>query len=275
MTVFILGSTGQIGNELSNFFYDVKTIKIPQNIYRNWSNPERVSEISKYFTNNNIEQDSMIFISCGILDPKSSKMDLMNANFHIPHNIIKALREIRPKIITFGSIFEKFAENQNLYISSKHRLSSFIESQVSSGSNLLHLRLHTIFGIQKPKPFMFLGQILDSLNQNTFFKMTSGLQLREYHHVTDEVKAIARIASSASLGITEINHGQPLTLKEIAENIFKNVGKSELLKIGGLQDNTHENYFQKLPKSEFASDIVFRDSIPALTEYIKNFLIDE
>ncbi len=269
MSIFILGSTGQIGSELSKFFQNEKIIKIPQSLYKNWSKEETLPEILNFFKLNYVKQNSVIFISCGILNPKNSEADLMNSNFYIPRNIIQALEKIQPKIVTFGSVFERLNKDQNYYILSKYKLSEFVESQVSLGANLLHLRLHTIFGNQQPKSFMFLGQILDSIINNKIFEMTSGSQLREYHHVADEVRAISKIISAGSTGVFELNHGQSETLRKIAESVFENLGKTELLKIGSLPTSPKENFNYKFGRSEFIQDLDFREPIPAITEYIK------
>ena len=48
----------------------------------------------------------------------------------------------------------------------------------------MHLHLHTLYG-GRPQAHMFLGQMIRALERGAEFAMSSGEQLREYHHVHD------------------------------------------------------------------------------------------
>lgn len=271
MNTYVLGSSGQIGQELLTFFgKDSK--KVSREVYSNWITSKSIPEINTYFKQSGVNGDSLIFIACGLLNPNCSSKELMESNFHIPKNVISALDQINPKIVTFGSIQEKLQLHPNRYISSKNELADFVSSEIRKGKNLFHLRLHTIFGNHKPKEFMFLGQMLNSIINNHDFHMSSGRQLREYHHVVDEVIAVDSILKSKQSGIFDINSGQALTLKQIAEYIFENFKKSELLKVGVLEDPIGENYSEKLYPDQYISENHFRDTLPAIVSYLEKFI---
>jgi nucleoside-diphosphate-sugar epimerase len=132
-----------------------------------------------------------------------------------------------------------------------------------------HLQLHTLYGAGQPDSFMFLGQILMSVRNNLPFKMTSGRQMREYHHLADEVRAIRQIAGSARTGVMDVSHGHPLRLRMIAEEVFQAFAKSELLRVGALPEPPEENYEKIFKRSEFLQQISFRDSLPSIVQYMR------
>ena len=95
-------------------------------------------------------------------------------------------------------------------------------NQPDQKRRILHCRLHTLYG-GEPKDHMFLGQIVNAIRSNSVFSMSSGEQLREYHHVDDIAESLATIVNSDwSLWspILEINSGQPLKLLDLAMAIF-------------------------------------------------------
>jgi nucleoside-diphosphate-sugar epimerase len=164
---------------------------------------------------------------------------------------------------------EEFLLYNNAYIKSKIKLSEYVQVAVSDGLPVIHIRLHTLFGIGTPSEFMFLGQILLALRSNQIFKMTSGSQLREYHHVSDDAKAIRLIADTSHYGITHVSHGNPISLSSIAVSIFDKLGKSNLLRLGAIPDPIVENYNLTLNSSSYIDVTLFRDSLPAIVKYIE------
>ena len=125
-----------------------------------------------------------------------------NVNFHLPKNIILSNKNTNNLIVTFGTIMEDLSPDANNYTSSKNQLTQFIKT--SKIQNILSLKIHTLYGGDKPNAYMFLGQMLNSINKNEDFKMSSGKQIREYHHVDDESKAIKLLAKpKATIKIIE------------------------------------------------------------------------
>ena len=67
---------------------------------------------------------------------------------------------------------------------------------------------------------MFLGGIYHALKNNLPFPMTSGEQLREYHHILDEVNAIDFLVQEENDEVINLSHGDPVRLCDLAMNIF-------------------------------------------------------
>src|SRR5262249_52218512 len=114
----------------------------------------------------------------------------------------------------------------------------------------MHVRMHTIYG-SAPKAHMFLGQILTSLQNGTPFCMSSGEQLREYHHADDIAVAITGIlARQWDFGtIIELNSGNPVRLIDLARQVFRAFGREELLQVGALAGAEGENKARVFPAS--------------------------
>ncbi len=125
----------------------------------------------------------------GITDPLVAVEKINYSNIEFPKRVIEATFDHSDfRYLTVGSIHEnvELFYNNN-YLRSKLELGRLIEKK-SYESNVkdrfLHLPLHTLYG-GKPKDHMFLGQIAKAIKNGTVFRMSSGLQLREYHHVED------------------------------------------------------------------------------------------
>jgi hypothetical protein len=116
---------------------------------------------------------------------------------------------------------------------------------------------------------MFLGQMLTAIRNNAPFKMTSGRQLREYHHLVDEAKAIRRIANAAAPGVLNVSHGKALRLRAIAGSVFQALEKGDLLRVGALPEPPEENYEIVLKPADILRQVAFRDPLPAIVQYMQ------
>ena len=116
---------------------------------------------------------------------------------------------------------------------------------------------------------MFLGQILKAIQYRKEFKMTSGRQLREYHHIDDEVLAIYKLVDSEVSGIIELSHGSPVMLKDLAKYIFTAYESSQLLKIGVLDEPEFDNYKLLFERPSVLNGFYFRDTLPSVIEYLR------
>jgi hypothetical protein len=125
-----------------------------------------------------------------LLDPKLPEELLLGVNYCLPQNIIKGTTKLGAKVITFGTVMELIRTTKNPYIKSKITLSDYVEELSTKSNKALHIQMHTLYGAGQPNSFMFLGQILDAILNNKPFHMTSGRQLREYHHIVDEAKVV-------------------------------------------------------------------------------------
>jgi nucleoside-diphosphate-sugar epimerase len=268
VTHFLVGARGRLGQAIAHEYADNEIVSLDRSIYENWSQPGVADQVSRYFDKCSME-GATVFVASGLLDPKLSREDLLRVNYHLPKNLIDGAAKLGIKIITFGTVMEGLLQSKNPYIQTKIELAEYISTAAATGSPVIHLQIHTLYGVGQPSPFMFLGQVLATIRDNVQFKMTSGRQLREYHHLVDEAKAIRKIADSALSGIVNVSHGEPLTLKIIADGVFQALGRDDLLRVGALPEPPEENYEKILNPTEMLQQVAFRDSLPAIIQYMK------
>jgi hypothetical protein len=142
----------------------------------------------------------------------------------------------------------------------------------NDGRPIKHIQLHTLYGIDHPSPFMFLGQMLLTIKSNLPFEMTSGRKLLECHHLEYEAVAIGLIADSSVSGVVILSHGQPVSLRAVVESVFDALEKSHLLRLGALPEPAAENYDHIFRASEVVSTVYFREALPNINGYMINCL---
>jgi nucleoside-diphosphate-sugar epimerase len=267
LTNLLLGSGGKLGQALKQILNNEKMISISRDEYIKWGKRDGLKFIIKYFKNININ-DGRIFIAGGILNPSEDAQEIINANYWLPKNVIVAADKFDLTVFTFGTVMEKIKTLNNNYIKSKRKLARFVDHRLDKGQKICHIRLHTLYGLGKPKSFMFLGKIFLAIKENKEFKMTNGLQLREYHHFNDVAKVIRSLHESNTYGIVNISTGKPIQLKTLAESIFYYFGLEKNLRIGALETNPNENFDCEFDKVTYIKDIDFRDSFDGVCEYL-------
>jgi nucleoside-diphosphate-sugar epimerase len=119
---------------------------------------------------------------------------------------------------------------------------------------------------------MFLGQIASAIFNNKTFEMTSGEQLREYHHIEDDAQAIGWLLNSNTSGIVQISHGHPIKLATMATEIFKHFNCVNLLEIGAKNDTDNENMMTSFHKKTYLDGIHFRNTIDGVISYLSRLL---
>lgn len=268
MTDFVVGARGRLGSTIARLLDD--PILLPPDEYRNWYMPGKESKISKYF-DSFVHEGSRIFIVSGVLDPKAKPSQIWQVNYDLPKNIIAALAPLGAKVVTFGTVLEEISGVTNEYVASKRALGALVSSSSELANAPLHFQIHTLYGNGAPSPFMFLGQVLKALVDGTTFKMTSGIQLREYHHVVDDSLAVLRLSRDAS-GVLPLSHGGAVSLRELAEAIFSATERSHLLKIGSLPQPSAEVYTHVNARSFELADLTFRDTIEGVCSYMMDCL---
>jgi nucleoside-diphosphate-sugar epimerase len=269
--IFLIGGTGRLGRAIGARYGGNNTLSLGRNVYEDWWIPNSAGLVSKHFEPWE-GSNSIIFVVSGLLDPTADSADLSRINCHLPMNIIEGVAELGIRVVTFGTIMETLLSRGNSYIQSKVALSRYLEQAVTNKRDVAHLRLHTLYGIGEPSPFMFLGQILNALRTRSPFEMTLGKQLREYHHFEDEADAIYRFAENWQPGVAELNHGEPVTLKDISTTLFSAFNAEALLKIGTRPEPEEENYERSFQRPGFLANSTFRDSLPAIVQYMESCL---
>ena len=270
MTNYLIGSQGRLGQAIFSDFANDDIVCLERSVYKDWSLSASVNQISKYFESHTNETSTVI-VASGLLDPTLATDDLLSVNYMLPKNVIDGATKLGIRVITFGTVMEELMPSKNAYVQSKTFLNEHVRAMADKNNSVVHVQLHTLYGGKdQPSPFMFLGRILSALENNTVFKMTSGRQLREYHHLLDEVKAIREIADKQSSGVMNLSHSKPVTLKSVAQNVFSAFEKDHLLQIGALPEPPDENYDKTFQQTGVTMQIDFRDSLPAIIDYMKS-----
>ena len=268
--VLFLGGNGRLGTALQKEYAGQDIHVLKRNVYNNWYQ-ENINEIRKTLDGYcSKKKRNIIMVLPGNINPNEKKEDIFNVNFHLPKNIILSNKNTNNLIVTFGTIMEDLSPDANNYTSSKNQLTQFIKT--SKIQNILSLKIHTLYGGDKPNAYMFLGQMLNSINKNEDFKMSSGKQIREYHHVDDESKAIKLLANSFVTGSEIISHGEAVSLKDIAIEVYKDLNILDKLKIGFLKDRIEENYDKNYTKNSKISSIKFRNSLDGIVTHLKKYI---
>lgn len=271
----VLGASGRLGTGLCTELAARGVLAPSRSAYQNWWRPDAVPEITRYLS----EQGScieVVFVAAGIIDPAASAADHERVNYLLPQQVIRAASLLGIRVITFGTMLETISTNIPVggYVASKAALARVVEELAREGRQALHLRIHTLYGGGPPDPFMFTGQMLTALRKRQPFLMSPGTQLREYHHIDDEAPAVVTLAESGACGVVELNHGDPISLAEIAQGTFRALGASDLLKIGALPAPAHEKLGLRFPRPPLLAGHFFRDARVAMVDYIKSYLPD-
>lgn len=271
MAFYLIGGRGRLGRAIAAEYAGSELVTLERSIYEDWSRDGAADQVSRYF-DQNVGENSTVFVTSGLLDPNFSEEDLLKVNYTLAKNVIDGASKIGTKIITFGTVMEELIKSKNSYVRSKKKLSEYVEKMANNERSIKHIQLHTLYGIDHPSPFMFLGQILLAIKSNLPFEMTSGRQLREYHHLEDEAVAIRLITDSSVSGVVNLSHGKPVLLRAVAESVFDALEKSHLLRLGALPEPAEENYDQIFRANEVVSTVLFREALPNINEYMKNCL---
>lgn len=270
MTFYLIGARGRLGQALAREFAGQGIKLLDRATYQAWSQPANADDVSRYFEPRLGAGGATVFVASGLLDPALPAEALLEVNYHLPRNVIDGAARLGARVITFGTVMESLLRSQNPYIQSKSALGEYADATAAAGLRTTHLQIHTLYGAGLPSPFMFLGQMLAAIHEDRPFKMTSGRQLREYHHLDDEAKAIRQIAESTALGVLNVSHGRPVSLRAVAESVFDAFGKRDLLQVGALAEPPEENYQQILAPNGLLDPEAFRDSLPAIAKYMQD-----
>jgi len=267
LTNLLIGSGGQLGQALQQAFGNKFFLSVARDEYIKWGNRDGLKFIIKYIENKKIN-GGYIFLACGMLNPCEDIQEIINANYWLPKNVILAAQKFDLTVFTFGTVMEQIKIFNNNYINSKRKLARFVNLRLNKGQKICHIQLHTLYGIGDPKSFMFLGKIFLAIKENKKFKMTNGLQLREYHHFNDVAKVIKILYRSNVIGTINISTGKPIQLKLLAESIFHYFGLEKNLRIGALETNQNENFGCEFDEGIYNKNITFRESINGVCQHL-------
>jgi len=227
--VLILGTNGNIAKELA-LIYPAATL-VPRAEYLTWLEGGE-ARLNLYLTNLKLSP-RIIFNCVGVTNPAVSENLLLKLNYELPKLLVGSAIDRETKIVTFGTVMEnieKYALSNN-YLKSKLMFHEWLLGEKPTG-DFLHLQLHTLYGGSNIHDHMFLGQIFNAIKNQENFSMSSGIQIREYHHIRDDINAAFEIVNKELSGILPISHGDPVRLRDLAEHVFSYFDCLNLLEIG-------------------------------------------
>jgi hypothetical protein len=218
----------------------------------------------------------LILNASGIVNPQIEYAELIEVNFHLPRALHIFAKKYEIKLVTFGSIMENLNDIaiSNPYVLSKKKYFEYVQEINAQESTSLHLQFHTWYGGASLQKFMFLGQMFTAIQKGEIFHMSQGNQLREYHHISDDLNVLSYLLNIDAQGVFQINHGESVTLKSLAENVFSEFKVSQLLRLGTLPQPEVDNYQTVFSSSTLLGDQKFRKTVPGIIEYFK-FLMGE
>ena len=228
-SILILGTNGNIARELVLNFPAARVV--PRSEYLTWLNGGAYSVNS--FLRNLRTTPKVIFNCVGVTNPAANESLLLKLNYELPKLLINSVTDGETTIVTFGTVMENLKQyaHSNNYLKSKLLFHEWLHDQ-NRNDKFLHLQLHTLYGGSNIHGHMFLGQIFNALKKQEKFSMSSGIQIREYHHIQDDVSAALEIVNQRLSGFLPISHGNPEKLRDLAHFIFSYFDCLNLLDIG-------------------------------------------
>ena len=260
----IIGHNGNLAKKLKDRYPNARVITSKE--YLTWNKVLDVKKLKDAETTD-------IFVAIGIVSRRANAQDLELINYKIPTLIASAVPSTDLRIITFGTIMEKNLQlsAKNPYVASKNRLSLYLQNNLEPQS-YLHLLINTLYGGYRLNPEMFLGQLFTSIKTNSRFNMSDGRQVREYHHIEDDLSALELFLEKKVGGIQEISHGESFHLEEIARQVLLHFNMEEKLMLGAFNSPTEEIYEPIGVKNLLLKEISFRPTIDGIISYINQQL---
>lgn len=263
-----MGRSGRLRGALSGSYGEAQAVSGWREIYLAWAS-DGGEGLAVSFCEGLRGSAVSILVAAQLLDPAAPRAELMRVNYGLPKNIIQAVSRAGVTVVTFGTIMEGEGFPRNPYIDSVIARPKFVQSKLSTAI-LLRFRLHTHYGPGTTGPFMFLGQLLAAIRTSRVFRISSGRQMREFHHLENEAVAIRNVAASRAIGLTRVSHGCSVTPGKVAEHVPQEFGKSHLPPVGDLRDNLRENYKIVFRSEPEGNGSCHRDSVQGVTEYFES-----
>ncbi len=150
----------------------------------------------------------------------------------------------------YGEITPPYYESQKEFPSTSYGLSKLAITQVllglfvSNGFPSVVLRPSVVYGLSQSNE-MFIPSLINHLLYNKEFKMTEGLQKRDFVHVNDVVSAILKTLRAGEIvngEVINIGFGQSYKIKDIALLVANLIGPSSIdfIKFGTVKYRKNE-----------------------------------
>tara|TARA_B110000908_G_C10087359_1_gene372362 strand:+ start:75 stop:809 length:735 start_codon:yes stop_codon:yes gene_type:complete len=203
-----------------------------------------------------------IIICSAITNPRTTVEEIEEINVKLPISIFE--NNPTAEIVTFGTVLEKHKFVDNAYVASKRMLCHNMSSRAGYWK---HYRLNTLYGIGEPKKHMFLSDLLRSIRSKSTFEMSSGYQMREYHHYYDLAAVLESELTTKKYGELEISSGSAISLYNLAKGVIEYLGIP--IRIAVTQD-MHDSIVTT--NHQYQSSHIFRDPIAGVGNYFKSLI---
>jgi len=214
----VIGQNSRLALDFYNEIDKERVVSLDRKLYDNSAMQNNFIDLFKVlikFSNT----ETLVLIFAGITDSKSAL--LTEVNYKMPLEIVKFCDFHNISTATFGTVMENQIVD-NAYVTSKRKLrDSLIKNMYSKH---FHFQLNTIYGNDTPPRNMFLGEMIECIQHKDEFKMSSGLQYREYQSTRDCIIECMKFVGKADYGVREININEDFRLRELAEFIFSQLG---------------------------------------------------
>lgn len=264
----VLGQHGAIGKELAKSFSGESLFLLSRETYADWWDEKNIKHIQGFFEQMVEYQFIQIYVAVGILDQHSEQGLIERINCGLPINIVRAVQGLNCQVTTFGTVHELFPMN-NPYLNSKRNLAESLKIHCDK-EKYRHVRLHTLYDDFTPKEFMFLGQLFNCMRKGSELRMSSGLQIREFHYVKDIIKILQYQELSHLGGELEINHGESISLIDLTNLIASHFPDHGLINQGFYEDPISENYDQGFMISDTPRNFQFQSVTQKLTSIFQS-----
>lgn len=122
----------------------------------------------------------------------------------------------------------------------KNRLRQDLEEFAgATGLSLVWPRLFFVYG-QHDHPARLGMAVLSALLADRAVDLSEGLQVRDYVYVADVGEAVSAALLSGFEGATDVASGEAVTVRQLASEIGRQLGKEHLLRFGARPTAAHE-----------------------------------
>lgn len=120
------------------------------------------------------------------------------------------------------------------YGTCKHSLQNMLDAFASqTGISAAWGRIFFVYGPYEP-PERLVPAVIRSLLQSQPARCSHGKQIRDFLYVRDVADAFVALLDSPATGSVNIGSGNPVTLKDIIENIAAQLERPDLIRLGAI-----------------------------------------
>jgi hypothetical protein len=252
----VLGQNSRIALDFYDKIEKKRIVSVDRKLYDHIALQNNLSDLFMFLSGFS-NTKTVVLIFAGITDSKS--LLLSDINYIMPLQIVKFCDFHNISTATFGTVMENQIV-ENPYVTSKKKLLDGLIK--NSYSKHFHFQLNTIYGNEIPPRNMFLGEMIECIQNGDDFNMSSGLQYREYQSSKDCIQECIKLIEKADYGVQEINLNQDFRLRELAEFVFLKLGIINRLRINGKKEvkeeifNKRKSNYSGKSKEEVFSEVL-------------------